>query len=167
VKKAASVQAVHDRQRLLVMFHDGSADVNRHYHALAWMERVKGEVVALHLLYNDDGKVTHERRKPDEVQYLEAGMGKTTALQFEEYLRNKLVAHGGNAGAYEHLRVPKPVVEAVVSPEKKADLDELYTRAAGVLGVSEADLRKKYGPLNPGLQAMNLRNRLRHKGKAV
>lgn len=152
------------------MFHDGSAGTNVHYHALAWMERVKGDlnkVVALHLLHNDDGRVIHERRKPEEVQFLEPGMGKTTSEQFEEYLREKLMANGGSPGAYEHLRVDKPVVEAVVSTEKQAEINELYERAARVLSVPVQTLRDKYGKLNPGLQAMNLRNRIRSKGRAV
>lgn len=43
-------------------------------------------------------------------------------------------------------------------------LDEMYKQAAKVLGEKEPDLRKKYAHLNPGLQGMNLRNRMRAKG---
>lgn len=43
-------------------------------------------------------------------------------------------------------------------------LDEVYAAASPVLGVPEPDLRAKYGHLNPGLQVMNLRNRMRAKG---
>ena len=171
MKKAASVNTVHDSKRMLVMFHDGrSAETNVHYHALAWLERVKGDlskVVALHLIHNDGGKIIHDRRPPEEVQYLEPGMGKSTADQFEEYLRKKLMENGGNLGAYEYLRVEKPILETVVSDEKREELNELYTRTARVLGVPEQALRDKYSKLNPGLQSMNLRNRLRSKGKAV
>lgn len=169
MKKATSAATVHDVKRMLVMFHDGGPDTNVHYHALAWLERVKGQptVVALHLLRNDDGRVIHEKKKADEVQYLEPGMGKTTAEEFEVYLRKKLVTNGGNTGAYDYLNVPRPIVDVVISPEKQADLGELYKRAAQALGVDESALRSKYGKLNPGLQAMNLRNRLRSKGKTV
>lgn len=138
------------------------------YHVLTWVERnASGNTVAVHILRNDNGRVLHERKRLEEMQFLEATGVKTTAAQFEQYLREKLMENGGSPGAYEHLRVQKPVVEAMVSADKKEDHDELYARAARVLGVSEADLRKKYGHLNPGLQAMNLRNRLRAKGKAV
>lgn len=126
-----------------------------------------GPIIAVHMIRNEDGRVVHDRVKPEEVQFLEATDVKTTAAEFERYLREKLVANGGNLGAYEHLGIERPVVEAVVSDEKKADHDELYARAARVLNVPEADLRAKYGHLNPGLQAMNLRNRLRAKGKTV
>lgn len=41
------------------------------------------------------------------------------------------------------------------------DLDGVYRLVAGVLSLSEAELRVKYGGLNPGQQRMNLGNRLR------
>lgn len=44
------------------------------------------------------------------------------------------------------------------------EIDALYKRAAKLLDLNETDLRNKYRHLNPGLQAMNLRNRLRAKG---
>jgi hypothetical protein len=171
--------------RGLAMYQDAD---HRWSHALTWVERrlwpctehndrpkkgcttcmhTAGPIVAVHVVRNDDGKILHERKRSDEVQFLEATGVKSTAAEFEEYLRQKLVANGGNLGAYEHLRVERPSVEAVVSPDKKADHDELYARAARVLKVPEADLRKRYGHLNPGLQAMNLRNRLRKAGRAV
>jgi hypothetical protein len=43
-------------------------------------------------------------------------------------------------------------------------LDEVYAAASPVLGVPEPDLRAKYGHLNPGMQRMNLGNRMRAKG---
>jgi hypothetical protein len=49
-------------------------------------------------------------------------------------------------------------------PKVNADTDELYERAAKLLELKEEDLRAKYGHLNPGMQSMNLRNRLRAKG---
>lgn len=183
-KKPQPVETVNG-PRMLAFARDSD---QRYSHVLTWVERRKwpctehndrpkrgcitclhtaGPVVAVHTLRNDEGRVIHDRLKADEVQFLEATGVKTTAAEFEEYLRQKLVANGGNMGAYEYLGVPRPVVEVAVSEEKKADHDELYARAATVLGVPEEDLRKKYGHLNPGLQAMNLRNRLRSKGKAV
>lgn len=43
----------------------------------------------------------------------------------------------------------------------KGGLDGCYAAAADFLGVAEADLRAKYGHLNPGQQRMNLGNRMR------
>ena len=46
------------------------------------------------------------------------------------------------------------------------DLDAVYAVAAGELGVDEGELKAKYGHLNPGMQRMNLGNRIRAaKGK--
>jgi hypothetical protein len=42
-------------------------------------------------------------------------------------------------------------------------LDDVYREAADYLEVAEADLRGKYGHLNPGQQRMNLGNRMRSK----
>jgi hypothetical protein len=45
------------------------------------------------------------------------------------------------------------------------DLDSVYTMAAKALKEDEADLRKKYEHLNPGMQRMNLGNRMRAAAK--
>ena len=45
------------------------------------------------------------------------------------------------------------------------DLDQIYTMAAKALKEDEADLRKKYKHLNPGMQRMNLGNRMRAAAK--
>jgi hypothetical protein len=42
-----------------------------------------------------------------------------------------------------------------------ANLEAVYQRAARALGVTEAALRAKYAHLNPGMQRMNLGNRMR------
>lgn len=42
-----------------------------------------------------------------------------------------------------------------------SELDEVYGKAAKVLGESERSLRAKYKHLNPGMQRMNLGNRMR------
>lgn len=95
---------------------------------------------------------------------------KTTVTEFQEYLKRRLLLVGGHTKAYESLGLPKPIltqVEGDGDPKKAADLNELYTRAAKLLATPAADLRKKYEHLNRGLQAMNLRNRLRAKGHNV
>lgn len=136
-------------------------------HVLVWFEKRDNRTVALHTLRNQDGRIEHKRTSADNLQYLEATNVISTAAEFEGYLRKKLVAYGGNPGAYEHLGVGRPSVEAVVSVEKKAEHDELYARTARVLKVPEKELREKYGHLNPGLQAMSLRNKLRKAGRSV
>lgn len=55
----------------------------------------------------------------------------------------------------------KPASDALTARLAGMALDGVYTAAAQELGVAEADLRAKYGHLNPGLQRMNLGNRLR------
>jgi hypothetical protein len=45
------------------------------------------------------------------------------------------------------------------------DLDTVYAMAAKALKEDEADLRKKYEHLNPGMQRMNLGNRMRAAAK--
>lgn len=40
-------------------------------------------------------------------------------------------------------------------------LDEVYTKAAKVLGVTVKELQTRYGKLNVGMQRMNLGNRIR------
>lgn len=44
-------------------------------------------------------------------------------------------------------------------------LDDVYITGAEYLGVSELELRAKYGKLNPGQQRMNIGNRMRNKWK--
>lgn len=41
------------------------------------------------------------------------------------------------------------------------ELDDVYTKAAKTLGESERSLKQRYSHLNPGMQRMNLGNRLR------
>lgn len=42
-----------------------------------------------------------------------------------------------------------------------ADLDEVYSKASKILGETQTALKAKYGHLNPGMQRMNLGNRIR------
>lgn len=60
-------------------------------------------------------------------------------------------------------KAPKSKDEVAMSLQGLT-LDEVYAIAAPALGSSEADLRAKYGHLNPGMQRMNLGNRMRSKG---
>lgn len=95
---------------------------------------------------------------------------KTTVAEMVEYYKRRLLLVGGHPKAYEAFGLQRPVmtqVEGDGDPKKAADLNELYVRAAKLLETNVADLRKKYEHLNRGLQAMNLRNRLRAKGHNV
>lgn len=94
---------------------------------------------------------------------------KTTAEQFEDYLRRKVwTQKTAAAEVFKILGLKKPAqAPAAASAEVNEHLNELYRRCAKVMDVTEEELRKKYAHLNPGLQAMNLRNRLRARGQTV
>jgi len=94
---------------------------------------------------------------------------KTTAGDFENYLRKKVWAQKtATAEVFRLLGLKKPAqIATAASAEVNESLNELYRRTASIMGLPEEDVRKKYAHLNPGLQAMNLRNRLRAKGQAV
>lgn len=51
--------------------------------------------------------------------------------------------------------------DAVAARVRTLTLDELYAAAAAHSGLDESELRTRYAKLNRGMQAMNLRNRLR------
>lgn len=161
-KQSQEVTEVGPRFVAYFRFHD------RFQHVLAWMERSQRGVTAVHLLRTDDGRVIYEKVPGSSMQYLEATKVKTTPIAFTAYLCRKLLANGGNPGAYGALGVERPELPAVAATAETAvALGELYARAARLLKEPEADLRAKYGKLNPGLQAMNLRNRLRKAGHNV
>lgn len=104
-------------------------------------------------------------REAAAVQIVEAGSTSSTAEQFKLYLALTLERCGGDAVAYQVLGVARPVAPPPESsPEKKAELNEMYDRVAMLLKVTEKSLREKYGHMNPGLQIMNLKNTLRRKG---
>lgn len=94
---------------------------------------------------------------------------RTTAQEFENYLRKKVwAAKTATSEVFRLLglkRPPQPV--AAASADVLESLNELYRRTATIMGLPEDEVRKKYAHLNPGLQAMNLRNRLRARGQAV
>ena len=104
------------------------------------------------------------------LSFAEPTIVNTRVEDMRDYFIRRLLLIGGDAQAYEALGVQKPVtevVEAEVNPAKAKELDDLYIRAAKLLEVPEDDMRARYSHLNRGLQAMNLRNRLRAKGHNV
>jgi hypothetical protein len=94
---------------------------------------------------------------------------RTTAQEFEDYLRAKVwKTKSANAEVFKIFGLKKPAASPVAaSADVNEHLNELYRRTAQVMDLPEEDVRKKYAHLNPGLQAMNLRNRLRARGQAV
>lgn len=106
----------------------------------------------------------------DTLELAVATNAKTTMPQMMEYYKRRLLLVGGNAEAYAVMGLKKPVmttVETAPDPKSEAALNELYARAAELLGAEEEALREKYKHLNRGLQSMTLRNRLRAKGHNV
>jgi hypothetical protein len=57
------------------------------------------------------------------------------------------------------------VQDAFSQMAKDKSLDEIYSIASDILDIIESDLRAKYGHLNPGMQRMNLGNRIRGHSK--
>ena len=55
--------------------------------------------------------------------------------------------------------------DALAKALRGAELDAVYAQAAKALGVPEAELRTRYAGLNPGMQRMNLGNRMRAAAK--
>lgn len=51
--------------------------------------------------------------------------------------------------------------DALAKKLRGAELDDVYAAASKVLGESQAALKAKYAHLNPGMQRMNLGNRMR------
>lgn len=148
--------------------------MDRWQHALIWVEfRQRADQpmrpYQMHALYrNETGGVAYEARPASDMAYTAPTRARTTPRQFEDYLRGVLVAHGGDRDAYTFLGVPRPApVAPVVTDDVQEALDELYARVAKVMGVGVEDLVARYGHLNPGLQSMNLRNRLRERGANV
>lgn len=121
-----------------------------------------------HILYRTgSGGVTHAKIRPDDKPHLDATRATTSRDQFEIYLRECLQKFGGPREAWALLGVEPPKLEVQPAPESAPSHAELYERAARLLDTTIEALREKYGHLNPGLQAMNLRNRLRAKGHNV
>lgn len=132
---------------------------------IAWLERRGNKLKSLHILRrNEQGGVTYEVLPGGDSQYLQPPRMVVTVERFEAYLRGVLARFGGDAKAYEALGVARPQVEPVITADVSEQLDHAYTRAAHLLKVAEEDLREKYGKLNPGMQAMQLKNALKRGG---
>lgn len=126
----------------------------------------------LHFMHSDvlAGAVYH--RYPGSEKRFVMPMPKsvsTTTQQFENYLRRKVwQSKTASAEVFRLLGLKKPAqAPTAASAETNDHLNELYARVAKTMELDETTIRKKYAHLNPGLQAMNLRNRLRARGQAV
>lgn len=157
-------------------------EVERCYYALVRFEQADQDIAGVQVMFVDnDGTVAYRRharhwKKANGVEgdMLEMALptGVTTSVaDAVRYFTRRLLLIGGDNEAYLSLGVTRPQVvqgpEKEATPGKVKELDELYTRAAKLLVVPAAELRDKYSHLNRGLQAMNLRNRLRAKGHNV
>jgi colicin import membrane protein len=81
-------------------------------------------------------------------------LGKTVPADLSRYSINKEVkTAGGNASV--------DCNDATAERLRGMALDAVYKEAAKTLKEAEADLRKRYAHLNPGMQRMNLGNRIR------
>lgn len=126
------------------------------------------KIKCYHVLHTgDNGGVVHEEVKPIESRHFSPTSATTTLQQFEDYLRERLHKFGGLKDCWLLLGLQPPAQSAEPAPESKAGHEDMYKRAATLLGTTVEELKKKYGHLNPGLQQMNLRNRLRAKGHNV
>lgn len=153
----------------LMYFHDG----NTCSHVIAWVTTILARglpprVAFVHVLKSDGVSVAYERRPGAEAAYLQPTTVKTPVARFVEHLRGRLRTFGGHAEAYRILGVERPeTAPPEIRPEAAQAYEDLYKRAATLLKTDVPTLKKKYGHLNPGLQAMNLRNRLRGAGYEV
>jgi hypothetical protein len=92
----------------------------------------------------DEGGITNRRvgdRKYDCSKYVRKVNGKTN------------VSASGNATMDNG--------DALAKKLRGVELDEVYAEASKILGESQAALKAKYQHLNPGMQRMNLGNRMR------
>jgi hypothetical protein len=153
-------------QRSLVWYRDDDRVVM----GVLWREKDERGRISYHLINTaTNGQVEYRVLAADQARYFTDARVLATPQQFEDYLRGRLTKFGAVTRAvYKALGVEPPQQETAPANDDAAyRLSELYQRAARLLEVPEPELRKKYGHLNPGLQAMNLRNRLRAKGHNV
>ena len=77
----------------------------------------------------------------------------------------KIVDRRVDLSHYERIKVEGRRVldcaDSVAKYLRTMNLEQVYAHAAQQLNVSEDELRQKYGHLNPGMQRMNLGNRIR------
>lgn len=127
-------------------------------------------VKCYHMLHRGpSGGVVHHKARPQETPHLRPVAATTTLEQFEEYLRECLRKFGGPREVWDLLGLEAPKAEPTEPSDEvaKDTQEELYQRAAKFLETSVDALKAKYGHLNQGLIAMNLRNRIRAKGGNV
>lgn len=148
-------------------------DIGGWQHVLARVTTILADGIApriarVDVLRTDGVAVRYEHRLGPEAAYLHPTTVRTPVPRFMGYLRQRLREFGGSSEAYDILQVERPAIApAEVAPDKLAAHEDLYKRAAELLKTSVPELKVKYGHLNPGLQAMNLRNRLRGAGHNV
>lgn len=169
--------------RALVFYHEGG-EYSCWHPGLAWTELHrhppdKGQknpsppqAKYFHFMRSDILEGAVHKRFPSIERHHCRPMGatvRTSAKDFENYLRRKVWTQKAATGeVFSLLGLKKPPQSAVASSAAVSEhLNELYARAAKLMSLSEQEVRKKYEHLNPGLQAMNLRNRLRARGQAV
>lgn len=168
--------------RALVSYHMGG-EFSRWEVGIGWFElhmyppekgqkQLPPQLKYFHFVHSDllIGAIYH--RFPGSEKKFVRGMAptvSTTTEQFEDYLRGKVWrAKAATAEVFKIFGLKKPAQAATAATaEVNEHLNELYARVAEVMELPEEEVRKKYSHLNPGLQAMNLRNRLRARGKNV
>lgn len=86
-------------------------------------------------------------------------------VMFEAIPLRKIVDRNVNLTHYERVKVEGRRIldcaDSVAKYLRVMNLDQVYAHAAQQLNVPEDELRQKYGHLNPGMQRMNLGNRIR------
>lgn len=165
-------------KELRYFMHDNASTL-----ALVWEERelrkegegkdAKFHIVGKcwHVLYTGDmGQPNHQVVSKADAHHpntFKPCTSKNTPEEALEYWRERARRFGAPSAVWRIMGLEAPAHDPKSAPESQAAHDEMYRRAAEKLGIPEAELRKKYGHLNPGLQQMNLRNRLRAKGVTV
>lgn len=145
------------------------------------------------IMQTDSGSLGYTKKRPEELRHFAEILGGYPVGVAISAFREHADLNGSTKEVRQLLGMqgdPPPKMEKVIErddrglvvaermvPRKNAnkqpggpvseEIDELYKRAAKLLDLNETDLRNKYRHLNPGLQAMNLRNRLRAKGHNV
>lgn len=141
-------------------------------HAIVWIEHVKLDLAmkpkAVHVLLTDGLlRVVHESHPAESIKYAQPTTANSTVHEWEANLRHKLMTNGGDNESFTYLGLERPKLDPGPPTAANADLTALYDRAARLLKVPVDELEERYKHLNNGLQAMNLRNRLRAKGHNV
>ncbi len=109
---------------------------------------------------SDTGVSTRKPRAPKVADGAAIHARSTDALReaAKRYVRDK---EHKTAGGHVSVNNGDEVAQKLLGK----DLDQVYAMAAEALKEDEADLRKKYAHLNPGMARMNLGNRMRAAAK--